>query len=323
MSSNPEKQEKNLYWNNEEQEKLKNYDFLESEFQPSLYMGFPVHILSIKFKNGICKIKAQFSYCKEDGVPYVLAIVNYIAKREHGKYKLYNWLSYEKMNWNFSTVGIVDFYYPINHKFDIEKAKKLNDFINHVCSKLNVLPEPFEYYFAADYDYIQNLKGIDYYIGMGGESTPRGQATENQVFCSGLGEFYPHEVFHVLIDKHFPNKHLWVSEGIATFLGGSRGKSLKWHIKKTNQYLQNNLQINLNEMLKLTNLDNETSYHYVLGGLIAKKIMDKGGWNLLREFMSSGTNDEDYYKAIEIHLGVNKSEINEYIRNQLQVESEK
>jgi hypothetical protein len=76
-------------------------------------------------------------------------------------------------------------------------------------------------------------------------------------------------------------------------------------------------------MLKLTNLDNETSYHYVLGGLIAKKIMDKGGWSLLKEFMSSGKMDEDYYKAIEKHLGINKSELNSYLREQLKIESKK
>ena len=76
-------------------------------------------------------------------------------------------------------------------------------------------------------------------------------------------------------------------------------------------------------MLKLKNLDDETSYHYVLGGLIAKKIVDKGGWSLLKKFMSSGKSDEDYYSAIEKHLGINKSELNEYIREQLQIESNK
>jgi hypothetical protein len=73
----------------------------------------------------------------------------------------------------------------------------------------------------------------------------------------------------------------------------------------------------------LTNLDNQTSYHYALGGLIAKKIFDKGGWPLLKEFMSSGKTEDDYYNAIEKHLGVEQSELNNYIREQLQMESKK
>lgn len=37
LTSNLEKEEKNPYWNEEEQEKGKNYDVLKNELQPSLY----------------------------------------------------------------------------------------------------------------------------------------------------------------------------------------------------------------------------------------------------------------------------------------------
>ncbi|QWG09899.1 hypothetical protein [Flammeovirga kamogawensis] len=323
LASNPHNKGKNEFWNIEEQQKHKNYDFLESEFQPSLYMGFPVHVLSVKFRNEICQIKAQFSYCKADGSPYVLAIANYIAKKEYRKFKLFNALTVNKQTWNCTTVGVVDFYYPTYHKFDYQKAQKLNNFISETCNNFGVKPKAFEYYLADDYDEIQVLKGLDYYIGMGGQSKPSGKATDDKVYCGGLGEYYPHEVFHVQIDEHFPNKHFWVSEGVATLLGGSRGKSLDWHIKRTNLYLQKHPEIDLNNMLKLTNLDGETSYHYVLGGLIAKKILDKGGWSLLKEFMSSGTTDEDYYNAIEKYLEINKTELNDFVREQLEIESKK
>lgn len=323
INSNPQNKEKNPFWNREEQQKHKNYDFLESEFQPSLYMGFPIQVLSIKIKNDHCQIKAQFSYCKEDGNPYVLAIVNYGAKKENGAFKLVNVLTLNKQTWNHTTVGYVDFYYPIYHKFNYQKAQELNGFITEICENFDVRPKPFEYYLADDYDEIQQLKGIDYYIGMGGQAKPSGKASDDKVYCGGLGEFYTHEVFHLQIEEYFPNKHYWVSEGIATLLGGSRGKSLKWLIEHTDQYLQKHPEIDLSNMLKLTNLDDQISYQYVLGGLIAKKIMDKGGWSLLKEFMSSGKTDEDYYKAIEKHLGIYKSQLNHYIRKQLQIEAKK
>lgn len=323
LASNPQQKEKNEFWNNEVQQGQRSFDFLESEFQPSLYMGFPVHILSISFKNELCQIKAQFSYCKEDGSPYVLAIVNYYAKKQEGHFKLYNALTIRRQNWNCTHMGVVDFYYPEYHEFNSEKAQKLNEFIYTVCAHLDLIPRSIEYYLADDYDEIQKLKGFDYYMGMGGPSTPRGKANDNMVYCGGLGEHYPHEVFHAQVDHHFPNKHFWVSEGVATFLGGSRGKSLDWHLKRTHSYLQKHPEINLKDMLRLSNLDSETSYHYVLGGLIAKKIFEKGGWPLLKEFMSSGPSDEDYYCAIEEYLGVTRLKLNDYIRAQLQLESEK
>lgn len=313
----------NPFWNFEEQQKHGNYDFLESEFLPSLYMGIPAHVMSIKFHNDICQIKIQFAYCKADGSLYILAIANYVAKKVNGKFKLFNALTLNKQAWNCTTVGIVDFYYPKYHRFDYQKAQKLNRFINEISSNFDVKPKPIEYYLADDYDEIQKLKGLDYYIGMGGHSKPSGRAADDKVYCGGLGEFYPHEVFHVQIDEHFPNKHFWVSEGVATLLGGSRGQTLDWHIKRTNLYLQEHPEIDLNNMLQLSNMDSETSYHYVLGGLIAKKILAKGGWTLLKEFMSSGKTDEDYYRAIEEFLGIKKAELDAYLREQLQIESNK
>ena len=318
---NAKPEERKAYWNTVEKEKHKDYDFLESEFQPSLYMGFPVHVLSLKSSSGQYQIKAQFSYYKEDGSPYVLAIANYYAKRENGKFKLYNALTHNRQNWNCSNVGWVDFYYPKDHTFDLEKADALNEFIERTCRTFGVYPKPFEYYLADDYDEIQKLKGIDYYMGMGGESVPKGKASGNKVYCGGLGEYYPHEVFHVQIDAHYPDKHFWVSEGLATFLAGSRGKSLQWHIKRTNNHLKENPRINLNDMLELDNLDPLTAYHYVLGGLIAKRIFEKGGWELIKKFMASGKTDMDYYIAIEKYLGIGKPELNVYLRKELERES--
>lgn len=320
ISSNPHNQVENPYWNLEDQKKHKQYDFLESEFQPSFYMGLPIHVLSINFNEDIAKIKAQF-YQYQDGSLFVLAIANYIANKENGTYKLYNSLSVNRERWNKKTVGLVNFYYPAYHDFDDSKAKELNDFIDKYCHIFGVKPKPFEYYLADTYDEIQALKGFDYYLGMGGHNMPAGKSTDDKVYCGGLGEYYVHEVFHVQIDEHYPNKHFWVSEGIATYLGGSRGKNLEWHIKRTNDYLQKHPEINLNNLLSLKNLDNHTAYHYVLGGLIVKKIMEKGNWELLKVFMSSGISDDDYYAAIEEHLNVCRSDLDVYLRNQLQIEA--
>ena len=212
MASTSQNEQPNPFWNLEDQERSENYDFLEGEFDPSLYMGFPVHVLSIKFKEDISWIKAQFSYCKEDGSPYILAIVNYVARKENGHFKLYNSLTYNRREWAHTKVGIVDYYYPHYHKFDLSKAKKLNVFIYQICNQFGVQPKPFEYYLADHYDEIQELKGFDYYLGMGGGSKPSGKASDDKVYCGGLGEYYAHEVFHVQIDDHFPDKHTWVQK---------------------------------------------------------------------------------------------------------------
>jgi hypothetical protein len=50
----------------------------------------------MKSNNGVYIIKAQFGYCKENGEPYILSIVNYYAKKENGIFKLYNALTCDK-----------------------------------------------------------------------------------------------------------------------------------------------------------------------------------------------------------------------------------
>lgn len=316
ISSNS-KETKKQFWNTSEQEQFIHYDFLENEFQPSLYMGFPAHVLSITSQNDGYQIKVQYGYCKEDGTPYVLAIANYLAKKENGQFKLFNVLPYNRLNWNAQPIENILFYYPKYHPFDEIKASKLVEFASTLCNHFNVPFTPFEYYLANTYDEIQLLKGFDYAIGMGGNTVPSGKASEAKVYCGGLGEYYPHEVFHVLIDQFYPNKHFWVSEGIATFLGGSRGQTLEWHCKRTHAYLVEHPEINLNELLKLNNLDEQTAYHYVLGGLIAKKIYEKGGWPLLQQFMNSGKSDTEYYEAITKFLGVSQSNLNCFLRKEL------
>src|SRR5690554_6858877 len=286
-------------------------------------MGFPAHVLSITSDNGLYRIKVQVSYCNEAGIPYVLAIVNYFAEKENGTFRLKNALTVNRQNWNYTNVRLVDFYYPKYHSFTIDNAEKLNRDILEMCKNLDVEPIPFEYYFADDYDEVQLLKGIDYYIGMGGEVKPAGTATDNKVYCGGLGENYLHEVFHLQIDRAYPDKHWWISEGMATFLGGSRGENLHWHIQRSNTYLKEHQNIDLNHLLELANLDEYTSYHYALGGLIVKKVFDKGGWNLLKEFMKTGTKDKDYYQAIETFLGIQQKDLNKYLRKELEYEDRK
>jgi hypothetical protein len=39
---------------------------------------------------------------------------------------------------------------------------------------------------------------------------------------------------------------------LATFLGGSRGKTLKWHFKRTNDYLRKHPEIDLNNFIKFS-----------------------------------------------------------------------
>ncbi|MCB0762431.1 MAG: hypothetical protein KDC12_12970, partial [Flavobacteriales bacterium] len=262
----------NPFWNAADQRQFEQYDFLEYEFTPSLYMGFPINVLNVEAQDDYYTIKAEFATVHGDGSPNVLAVVNFGVRKEHGQYRLFNMLEVNREEWTCTSVDYIDFYYPPYHQFDSNKAEQLHSFVEDLCRNFGVEPQPFEYYLADDFDEIQSLRGFDYYLGMGAVEGPRGKSLDDKVYCGGLGEYYVHEVVHVQIDEHFPNKHFWITEGLATYLGGSRGKSLDWHIRRTNTFLNEHPEIDLNNMLELSNLDAHTSYHYVLGGLVVQRV---------------------------------------------------
>src|SRR5205085_11413338 len=104
-----------------------------------------------------------------------------------------------------------------------------------------------EYYLADDFNEVERLRGFDYEMETSSKSIPQGKADYDRVYCSGMGEYYPHELIHIFIDPNYPDCHNWVYEGLATFLGGSRGEELNWHIKRANEYLLKHPEIDLNK----------------------------------------------------------------------------
>jgi hypothetical protein len=322
IHSRPDSIYNNPYWSDTDKQNKGHFDILFGEFQPSLYMGFPVHVLSIKSHNDIYEIKAMFSSCRQDNQPYVLAIMNYIAKKESNVYKLSNYLNYSRTLWTKQKIGLVTFYYPPYHQFDTLKANNLNDFSIRLCKNLNIDMVKYEYYLADDFDELQKLKGIDYYIGMGGEVKPTGRGGNYRAFCSGMGENYFHEPFHIFIGDNF-KCHLWANEGAATYFGGSRGQDLIWHLIKVNDYLHLNKNIDLSDMLTLQTLDEYTDFRYAIGGFIVKLVFEKGGWTLLKQFLNSGNTDNEYYLSIEKCLGVKRKELNNYLRQEINNEVKK
>ncbi len=101
------------------------------------------------------------------------------------------------------------------------------------------------------------------------------------------------------------------------------GKELKRHIKRPNEYLTENPEIDLNNLLQLKNLDEFTSYHIALGGLIAENIFEKGGWTMIIDLMNSGKTDSEYYNAIEKNLGIRRKNLNVYLREEVENNAEK
>ena len=136
-----------------------------------------------------------------------------------------------------------------------------------MSKKFKVNIDTVDYYFANTNNVLLKARGFNFLIGNSGQEIPPGKADPKNriVYASGLGEYYPHELIHFLLNPYFPNCHLWINEGVATYFGMSRGKKLDWHLKKLKKQLSEHPEINLNNMLELKTLDQYTDYRYVIG----------------------------------------------------------
>jgi len=316
------------YWNQAEVEKygINSYFLLENEMQfgtdnyLQLLSYADIKVLSIRKLEQYYKITSLMEFKPNEEKSNIQYIFHVYAGLENGELKLFNPLAINtKLHLNSTTVGFIRFHYPKSHEFNYKLAQKQNNFLLDIGKNFNVPTDTIDYYFAPTSEELQRIKGFDFLIGNNGEEFPSGLADpKNRIaYSTGLGEYYPHEVIHILINPFYPNSHLWFNEGTVTFLGMSRGKELDWHLAKVNEHLMKHPEIDLNNMLKLSNLDEYTDYRYALGGFIIREAFKKGGYELVKIFLNSGKSELDFYTAIEKNLGIKQKDLNSWIRKEL------
>jgi hypothetical protein len=164
---------------------------------------------------------------------------------------------------------------------------------------------------------IMKMRGFDFYIGEGYNTGPGGvtDIANHIVFGGGQDEWYPHEFIHVYINPLFPHAHHYFLEGYATLLGGSKGQSLLWHMRRMNEYLKQHSEVNLSNLLDFWHFDAVTNPQMVFGGLFCQLALEKGGLAELKRLMNYDS--DDFFKAIEMEFGIVKKDLNRFVREKL------
>lgn len=305
------------YWANTEKIKYSKVDQLLHSIssETSTYSMGNATILYVKPGNNFYEIKTLFAWADSLQEIRVLSIISVFAKKENGKFRLYNALTVNSTNWKSIKISDVTFYFPGYHQFSQKKANDLINSIRNLRKQWNLKVIPIDYYFANTYEEVQHLRGLDYAIGMGNKDKPAGMADDknNIIYCGGLGENYFHEVVHIYLNHLFPSSPL--QEGLAVFYGGSMGHSLKWHLAKLNQYLNEHPEIDLTDFRKLYYMDNFTNPRSTIQGLLCDLAYKKGGVDELKRLMTYKNLDT----AIETEFNVKKNNLNDFLRSQIKL----
>jgi hypothetical protein len=145
----------------------------------------------------------------------------------------------------------------------------------------------------------------------------------NYKIYASNSDVFIHEITHLYTNKHYPNSQRWFDEGFATFMGGSVGLSLKEHLKFLKEDLIIHKEYDLTNLLlygnKKVNVNYNTSYLYVIGGLLCKLVYEKEGYEGIFKLLKVPNNSNvEFYSAIEKHIGVKQENLNEFLRKELE-----
>jgi hypothetical protein len=158
--------------------------------------------------------------------PLPFAVCRVYAVRESGHWVLANSLGQLTREWRHTKITPITFIYAANHHFDRSRAQRSVKFVDSVATAFGAnRPKPIEFYIADSPESMFRLLGLDVLPN----HTPGLAYTAHRLIFSGsalYGEWYPHELAHMAVDSLTKS---WrtpfaLDEGLAMWLGGSRGK---------------------------------------------------------------------------------------------------
>ena len=324
LSSNPDEIYDNPYWNKKEKNEYVSYDLLKSEgfLNPSLYGLYPKNIVLYIKKESDHYIINSLYYWIEDNEVYPLAVTNVVAKKELGKFKLYNQLTYNTSAWSKNQIGFIEYYYYPDYKLNHEKAIRANKFLKNIHDLFGIEKTSIKYYIARNCDDIHKIKGFEYVITMG--QIPNICAfydTFNNIIYTteDSGAFHKHELIRS-INSSYPEAHSILLSGLSVYTDSDNshlGKPLLFHLKKLKHRIDLNPDLDLKDWNNIKSEDLLSEPYYIIGAIMVDFMLEKGGIDLLKKSLSVGSSNEDVYNFFMEEFDIDKQELGSVLKKRL------
>tara|TARA_B100001063_G_C16779066_1_gene569152 strand:- start:13136 stop:14254 length:1119 start_codon:yes stop_codon:yes gene_type:complete len=187
----------------------------------------------------------------------------------------------------------------------IEYNQRLSDYFERPLKRFRVVV-------CSNIDEYNVLHSLKYTDGQNLDYQGGGLAVpdEDLYFSMDSSPYYPHEMVH-LYTSHFEDFY-WFDEGLATYLGGSVGYDLDYHLQKIADSLD---QFDFSDIPQNDRVDEMTTYKYAIGGLFIKLANEEyGGKETIFKLMNYGKKKEDFFAALKEVFGVEKEELDVFIK---------
>lgn len=286
------------------------------------YQGFPATIAGVVSAapgDSVYIVKLLHARADDDGTVDPMGLQRLYAVRApdapHG-WQLSGALPRLTRSWLTRTVGRITFHYAPGRSQNPELAARAARFVDSTAALFDVPPPArIDVFVASSPDEYFRAIGLDFFTLPSGRGTATsGNAiTEAAVVLAGdpsQGEAYLHEIAHVVLGRRYYGAV--VGEGIAAWLGGSRGRSPRELYRLLAEYQSAHPDVTLEELVRGELPDGwghaESDAMYATGALFVEHVYRRSGVAGLRALGGTSYDHDAVLEAMRRHLALPASD---------------
>ncbi|HTD82575.1 MAG TPA: hypothetical protein VK648_02160 [Gemmatimonadaceae bacterium] len=280
--------------------------------------GFPATVVGVISDGpGDSVYVVKILYARADSAQGIspLALQRLYAVRESGApygFRLASALPRVTRNWERRTKGHVTFWYVPGHKPNPAKIDRAARFVDSVAKLFSVPPPPhLDVYVGDSMDEVQRAIGLDFFPQASGPGQTSGGLTIGSILLMGnpaIGEDYLHEFVHAVLGPSLPAGNRLVPEGVATWLGGSRGRAAREMYALLHSYQQPDSTLTFTGLVRnnfnVPDADRSTNLLYGTGALMVNAVYRKAGIAGVRRIYQLRAAPNDLLHALARELGI-------------------
>ena len=284
--------------------------------------GFPATVVGvIPAMPGDSVYLVRILYARADsaGGAAPLALQRLYAIREAGApyaFRLSGAFPRMRANWERRSKGPITFWYVPGQRPNPVRINRATRFVDSVAKLFNVgVPQHLDVIVGASMDDVERAIGFDFFPEASGPGQRSGGLNLGFIILSGnpaIGEAYFHEFVHSVLGPSLPAGSALLGEGVATWLGGSRGRSPREMYRLLRSYQQSDSTLTLSGLIRsqfqVADADRATNLLYATGALIADTIYRRQGIRGLRSVYELKGDPDTLIRGIASALGLSPTD---------------
>ena len=175
-------------------------------------------------------------------------------------------------------------------------------------------PNHLDMYLGRSYEEVQRAIGLDFFPEASADRGRGGRALSGGIVLAGnpaVGEGYVHEIAHAILGPTFPSRNRLFAEGVATWLGGSRGRTTREMYARLLQIQTVRPELTLGQVLNNAIPDAQaeemTDAFYATGALVVDTVYRLAGIPGLRALAQLNGDPKILLAALPAQVGLSDS----------------